>query len=300
MAQDDSAIREVDEELAQERQRLWLRRNGPMLALVALAVIVGVGGRQVWEAHKASRAGEAATAYMTASKAGDIDAALSEVAKTAPSGYAVLADLRRAGDLAAKGEREAALKAYVAVSGRSGAPKTIRDMARARAGYLALPDGLAAVDAALDGLDKDSSPFAPFAKEARALATFGAGDYAAAQTQFQALANDPSAPEGVSQRAGEFAALSAAARDGAKINPGTVGEKDLQGLLKPQDGAAQVPEPPSDVQGDAPTGDKALEAQEPSDAPVDADDGKTEAGDGEAGASQNAGQEAGQNGGTEP
>jgi hypothetical protein len=64
---DDSALREVDRAVAEDRQWAALRQNGPIVIAGALAIVAVVGGWQIWSAQKTSRAGNAAIEFNAAS-----------------------------------------------------------------------------------------------------------------------------------------------------------------------------------------------------------------------------------------
>lgn len=233
MAEDESALREVDRAVAEDQQWAALRKNGPALVAGAVAIVAAVGGWQIWTSQKAASAGKAAVEFRTASetlreKPEDGRAALETFAEDAPGGYAALADMRIAGSLASGGDREGALAAYRKVYKDAGAPKRLKELARLRAAALALTDGREAVLSDLGDLTESDSAFGPYARELAAFAAFGAKDYQAAADMFAKAAADEETPEPVRQRAEEMAALAVSGKSGVNLT----GEARVEDLMK--------------------------------------------------------------------
>lgn len=231
MANDESVLREVDQELAEEQQWALFRKHGPMIVGSAVAVVIGVAAWQVWTHVKKAEAETNALEYSRALDAlADDPVAGREALEslTAKSGgYGALAALQRAGSYAAGGERLKALEEYRQVANGS-APRRLRELAQIRAGYLALADGRDAVIDILGDLPESDSRFSYYAREVMALAALDAEDYETALSNFRELSIDLTAPEGVRTRAEEFAALAAAAKAGVNVT----GEARVEDLLK--------------------------------------------------------------------
>lgn len=230
MANDESVLREVDQELAEERQWALFRKQGPILIGAGVAMVVGVAAWQGWTHVKRSAAETNAVAYSEALDLLAEDevagrAALENVAED-KTGYGALAALQRAGSYAAGGERLKALEIYRDVA-NGGAPKRVRELAQIRAGYLALADGRDAVIDVLGDLPEAEGRFGYYAREIMGLAALEAEDYEAALSSFRQLSIDVGAPEGVRNRAEEFAALAEAAKAGVNIT----GEARVEDLL---------------------------------------------------------------------
>ena len=123
---------EVEEDLRAERaKRLWLR-FGPAALALAVALVLGVGGYQVWRHRAAERAANAAAALLAAGTQADkaqAAAAFSAAAADAPSGVAALARLRAAALKAETGDTAGALADWNAVAGDSGLARVYRDLA---------------------------------------------------------------------------------------------------------------------------------------------------------------------------
>ena len=286
MANDESALREVEQALDEDRQLDFIKKNGPLLIGAAAALVLGVAGSQFWNAQQKSAAEKSSVAYRQAIETLAEDpeagrAALEAFVADAPGGYKVLADLRRAGSLAAGGERLAALDIYRSVYANGAAPSRIKQLARLRAGFLSLEDGRDAVLADVGELENDPSVFGFYAQELVAVAALDAGDYETAKGVFERLAIAPEAPAPLRQRAEEFAALASAGKAGASLTT-DIQLDDLSQALGAQEAeledaaAAGVEVPASDEQGE--TGraldDEALAVPPPpatTDQPADGD-----------------------------
>ncbi len=252
MANDESALREVDQELAEEQQWAQFRKHGPLVIGAAVAVVLGVAGWQGWTHMKTSAAEEDALEYRSALELLGEDqdqgrAALQAVAGE-KSGYGALAALQAAGSYASGGERLKAMEIYRSVA-NGNAPKRIRELAQLRASYLALVDGRDAVMAELGPLAEAEGRYGYYAREVMGLAALGAKDYETALSNFRLLSIDVGAPDGIRDRAEEFASLAAAAKAGVNIS-GEVRVEDLLNLVGEEESAAA---------GDTETGDASIE-----------------------------------------
>ncbi|MEZ5891659.1 MAG: tetratricopeptide repeat protein [Parvularculaceae bacterium] len=232
MANEDSALlREVDQELAEERQWRMFRQYGPAVLAGAAAIVIGVAAWQAWSHIKTQKSEKEAIAYAEAMKSVETDptagrTALSEVAAE-NTGYAVLARLQLAASYAKGGERLKALEIYREII-KGDAPKRVRQLAQLRAAHLALPDGRDVVLADLGDLVTEQGRYGFYAREVEALASLYAKDYEASLSTFRELSIATDAPEGVRRRAEEFAALASAGKAGVNIT----GELRVEDLLK--------------------------------------------------------------------
>lgn len=246
MTNDDTVIREVDEAMAEDSQRAFIEKNGSLLIIAGAAIVLSVAGWQFWNAQKTARAEQAAVEFSTAvatlaSAPEDGRAALEGLAESAPEGYALLAEMRRAASLA-NVDREAALAAYRKIYNDGAGPKRLRELARLRAASLAFEDGRDAVLADLGDLPNSKSIFGYYAGELAALAALKAKDYQTAESMFLMYAADPQAPPPMRQRAEEFAALAAAGRAGVNLTGEARVDDLLKALGEPKTGDAGAPD----------------------------------------------------------
>lgn len=253
MADDETVLREVDEAMAEDRQRAFFEKNGPLVISGAAAIVLAVAGWQVWTQQKTAKAEEAAMEFSTAIKTlaeapDDGRVALEGIAESAPDGYALLAEMQRAASLA-RSDREGALEIYRKVYADGAAPKRLRELARLRAASLAFADGRDAVLADLGPLPESKSQFGYYASELAGLAALQAKDYQTAESMFSRAAVDPQAPGPVRQRAEEFAALAAAGKAGVNITGEARVDDLLNALGEPKPGAADEAETPDQAAG---------------------------------------------------
>ncbi len=233
MANEDSALREVDQELAEDQQMAMFRKYGPAAMAAGVSLVLAVGGWQFWNAHNVSVAKEKALEFNNAidllveePEQGRI--ALGALAEEGASGYATLAELQRAASYARDGDRAAGIGVYREIYENNSTPKRIRDLARLRASYAALNDGRDAVMVHLGDLANEDGAFAYHAAEVSGLAALEARDYETALSIFRRLSVDLGAPEAVRVRAEDFAALADAGKAGVNIT----GELQVDDLLK--------------------------------------------------------------------
>ena len=132
---------EVDEEVRREQlKKLWDRYSLYIVAL-ALLVIAGVGGwrgYQYLEAKKAAEAGDAfnkAVELSEQNKHAEAEAAFTELAAKAPSGYRMLARFRAAAEIAIR-DPQAAAKLFDELAADRSIPAEQQDLARIRAAGL--------------------------------------------------------------------------------------------------------------------------------------------------------------------
>lgn len=205
---EDTLIREVEEELRRERmEQLW-KQYGSYFVVMALAIIIGVGGfkfyqtRQLAAANTAGAAYEAAANLIQDGKQDDARKALDELIKTGPSGYAALARLKLAGLELGAGEKAKALVQYEALAGAAGADGLLRSFARLQAAALKIGDAdFTEVENRLNDLVGESSPWRANARELIALAALKAGKTDTARKALENVMADRTAPADVRERA---------------------------------------------------------------------------------------------------
>ena len=258
MANEDTALREVDQELAEERQWEMFRKYGPLVIGGALAIVLGVAGWVWWNAHKTSVAETQALVYRDAVEllSDDQDEgrdALNALAEEG-GGYGVLAQFHRAASYARGGERLKAVETYREIYNNGSTSKRVRELARLRAAYLSLADGREAVLDDLGDLPNSTGAFSVYARETSALAALGAKDYETALSMFRQLSIDIAAPEPVRTRAEDFAALAASGKAGVNITGETRVDDLIDALgeaieVGGDEGAAPVAQPEDDHAG---------------------------------------------------
>jgi len=181
MVEDDNFIREVNEEIRQEKlQKLW-RSYGGLIIGAAVLLVFAAGGWAWYNKHIENRdnaAGDVMLAALQLADKGDeaAFARLGELEKSGIGGYPALAKMRAAALLTAKDNKAGALAAYDAIAGDQTAPQGIRDIAAIRAAYLLIDSGtLADIRKRVEYLATDVNPMRNLAREALGLAAWKAG-----------------------------------------------------------------------------------------------------------------------------
>ena len=214
-------FREVEEDVRKERfEKLWKAYGDYVIALIVLAVL-SVGGWQGWLRYQDSQRAKAAGQFVAAQRitnATQAAAAFDVLSKTAPSGYGELARLARANALASGGKTTDAVAIYNDLAGTDSGP--LGAVARLRAAWL-LADGTPRADLVtlLTPISGDSNAWHEMAREVLAYSDYKAGKVKDATSEFDALANDPEAPDALKNRARAFAAF---LHEGGAANFGTV------------------------------------------------------------------------------
>jgi hypothetical protein len=211
----DQFIDEVDEELKRERQLALWNKYGRYAVAGALAVVIAVAGWVAWRNYQANKRVEAGLAYATAVEAaagGKTDDALAsfrKLATDAPGGFAELARLQEAAQLARQGNEAGAADIYDAMSRDSAVAEPFRQLALLLYGLAVLDRAdPAALAERLKPLAAATSPWRYSAQELTALLARRRGDENAARDIFKRLADDPASPPSVRARAAEFLAVS--------------------------------------------------------------------------------------------
>jgi hypothetical protein len=112
---DDSLFREIDEEVRRDKIVSIWTRFGNLILAVCFLVIAGVGGYKAWQYWDAKQAEEAGMRWYGAvrlaeqGKDAEADKAFNDIAATGHKGYALLARLSQAAQLAQDGKRDEAV-----------------------------------------------------------------------------------------------------------------------------------------------------------------------------------------------
>jgi hypothetical protein len=206
--QDDSFIREVNEELRSERMRSIWRRFGRVLIGAAVLVVLGTIGKvgyEFWRERESSAAGDKFLSALTQIREGDREAGQKELAALEKEGfgsYPVLARIRSASLLAEGGDVPGAIAAFTAIAKDGSVPQALRDAARLRAAYLLVDTGsYEEVSAEAEQLTNATSPMRHSAREVLGLSAYKHGDFTRAKEWFEQVVNDGESPRNVANRA---------------------------------------------------------------------------------------------------
>ncbi|MCF4098069.1 tetratricopeptide repeat protein [Maritalea mediterranea] len=208
----DEIFHEVEEDLRNERMRRLWRQFGPYVIGAAVLIVLVVAGNEAWRWWQSSQQNSSAEQFVAALdevEAGNYQAGLEALDKVQAEGagkYPALASFREAAALAQQGQIDEAVATYDAIAaGQS--DQRLRELASLFAAYLLVDGGdPLAVSQRVGDLQVDGHPMRSAAREALGLAYYSAGDFAAAYTQFEAVANDRGAPRNLAQRVGLYLA----------------------------------------------------------------------------------------------
>lgn len=206
--QNDSFIREVNEELRSDQLRGAWKRFGRVVIALAVLIVLGTAGHRVyeyWREDSASQSGDRFLAAVKLSEEGKVDeaiAALEALEKDGHGAYPILASLRVATARAEKGDAQGAIDAFKAIGADNGVPAILRDVARMRAAWLLVDAGsYEDVSAQVEGMATPSSAMRHSAREALGLAAYKAGNMTQARDWFTQITEDGSTPGNVTNRA---------------------------------------------------------------------------------------------------
>ena len=203
----DLFVREVDEELRQDKLKSVWRRFGAILISAIVGIILAVAawtGYSTWSINRANASGDRFLAALDLARAGSTDEALKGLTALEADGtgaYPLLARFRAA-TLTATKDPKAAVAAFDAVAADSAVAQPLRDIAKLRAAYLLVDHGTyAEVAERAETLSADGNPMRYSALEAMGLAAYKAGDFTNAQKLFETITADSAAPDSLSNRA---------------------------------------------------------------------------------------------------
>lgn len=204
---DDSFIREVNDELRSDQMKGAWRRFGVYLISLAVIIVLGTAGMvfyRYWQSNRSSDMSDKFFAALTLAdqkKTDEALAALDNIAKEGNGGYSALARMREASIKADKGDTAGALQIFQAIAKDTDIPQTLRDFAHLRAGWLLVDNGTyEQVSAEVEDMAAPSRPHRNSAREILGVAAYRAGNFAQARQWFQSIVDDAEAG-GVANRA---------------------------------------------------------------------------------------------------
>ncbi len=204
MADTDSFISEVSEEVRRERFYGFLRRYGWLIALVVLLAVGGAAVNEILKARRLAAAqatGDALRAALATADAQTRAGLLADLADAEPAARPLIA-LAGAGALAESGDRTGATASLIAIAEDGSAPNEYRDLAS----MLSLGAGSDSADsnvraAILDRLTAPTSPWTKLAVEQRALDGIAASELESAKADLETLVQSVELSEGLVARA---------------------------------------------------------------------------------------------------
>lgn len=204
---------EVDEDVRRDQlKKLWEQYSIYIVAgaFLIVAAVGGWRGYQYLEAKKAAEAGAAfdkAAELSEQNKHSEAEAAFTDLAAKAPSGYRMLARLRAAAEAGSR-DPQAAAKLYDDIAADRSVSTPEQDLARVRAAGLLLETST--YPNMLQRLEPAAAPGATFrhtARELLALSAWRTNDTTAARKWLDLIANDGETPPSLRSRAEALQAL---------------------------------------------------------------------------------------------
>jgi hypothetical protein len=212
--QSEQFIREVDEEFRRAQLKAVWDRFAPLIigtCVIIVAVTAGYRGYVWWQERQAAEAGDRYMAALTALESGntaEAEADLAAIAEEGAGGYPALARLGLAGAKAEAGEGQEAITAYDQVAADSGVAPALRDLARVRAGLIALDmRDFAGATERVAPLNNAGNPWRHTAREILGTAAYASGDPAGAREIFTEIQQDAETPADLWARSGLMISL---------------------------------------------------------------------------------------------
>jgi hypothetical protein len=205
MANTDSFIEEVNEELRRDRLFAMFKKWGWIPILLVLILVGGAAYREYSLAQQETSArafGDALIGSLDASESAERQAALAAVSTENETAQALLA-LLLAAEQATGSDREAAAAGLRALADQPDLAPRYRDLALLKAHLLDPQEPIAAL-AMLDQLALPGRPYRPLAMEQQALVHIGQGDIEAGMTLLRLLEEDSQATPGLQQRTSQL------------------------------------------------------------------------------------------------
>ncbi len=203
---------EVEEEVRQERLQKWWKKYGDFVIAGVSVIVIGIAGYKLWQHYEQQQQIKAASQFQSAqmmSAAGQSDIAAqayAEVAKHAPSGYALVAQLSQADEYLSSGRTNDAVALYMKLADTD--KGGLGQVARMRAAWAQADtlstDGLRAL---LAPLNDGKSQWRFMAAELLAYRAMHDGRAADSLAAYKTLAADRDAPGSLRQRAGAMVTL---------------------------------------------------------------------------------------------
>lgn len=204
----DSFIREVNEELRSDQMKTVWKRFGKVIIGLAVLIVVGTAADRAynyWNTEKASEAGDrflAALQLASENKAAEAKTALEALEKEGHGAYPVLARLRAATLAAEGGDVDGAMAGFAAIAADTTVAEPVRNVARLRAAFLMVDtQPYDKVAAEVEPLAVAGNAMRHSAREALGLSAYRNGDFKRAREWFQQIVDDAEAPRNVGSRA---------------------------------------------------------------------------------------------------
>lgn len=206
-------INEVEEELRKDKYNELLRKFGPYILAVTVA-IVAIAGFLEWKKSDADQKARASSAaYVSASDLesdGNLEGALRQfmaISEKAPAGYSGLSLMRAASIRLEFGESAEAVKIFDKAA-ETFEHKRHSDLARMKAAYILADLGqYDEVITRMEPLAKKDTPYEFLARELLGFSAEQKGDLPRARQEFSYLSTIPGVPDPIKDRADQALSL---------------------------------------------------------------------------------------------
>lgn len=216
-------INEVEEELRKDEYNRLLRRYGPYILAIIVAIVAGTGFLEYQKYTKDQSARATSASYVDASDkaaAGEVDQSIAEfmaIAEKAPAGYAGLSLVRAA---TLKLEAGDSTEAVRLLDRAATTFETARhaQLAQIKAAYILANEGAYSdVINRIGPLMEKDAPYEFLARELMGFAALKSGDETLAREQFGYLESIPGVPAPIKERAKQNLSLMRTATAAAAI-----------------------------------------------------------------------------------
>jgi len=260
MANTDSFIDEVNEELRRDRLFAMFRKWGWIPILLVLILVGGAAYREyaLSQQEISARAfGDALLAALDEVETEERQAALAAVGAEGEAAQALLALLLSA-EQATGNDRQAAAAGLRALADQPDLAPRYRDLALLKAHLLDPQDAIQAL-AMLDQLALPGRPYRPLAMEQQALVHIGQGDIEAGIALLRLLEEDSQATPGLQQRTSQLIVAIEAGSSLQDAPAQDAAAEDAAGDDTAQEGEPLLPDAPADAGADEAGGADASE-----------------------------------------
>ena len=200
-------INEVEEELRKDEYNRLLKRYGPFIVAVIVAIVAGTGFLEYQKYTKDKAARATSASYIDASDkaaAGNIDQSITEflaIAEKAPAGYAGLSLVRAATLKLEAGDSAESIRLLDQAANTFETPRHAQ-LAQIKAAYILANEGAYSdVINRIGPLMEIDAPYEFLARELMGFAALKSGDEALAREQFGYLESIPGVPATIKERA---------------------------------------------------------------------------------------------------
>jgi len=200
-------INEVEEELRKDEYNRLLRRYGPYILAVIVAIVAGTGFLEYQKYAKDKAARATSASYMAASDAaanGNVDQSITgfmDIAEKAPAGYAGLSLVRAATLKLEAGDSGEAIRLLDQAANIFETQRHAQ-LAQIKAAYILANDGAYSdVINRIGPLMEKDAPYEFLARELMGFAALKSGDETLAREQFGYLESIPGVPGTIKERA---------------------------------------------------------------------------------------------------